>query len=405
MWKDLISFTTFIDNVIDFSDRLLWLTNSNKDKNDTFESYLWAKDSKQKQISEQLLWELISYRNNDLIKVNFNFEWTNMFDSNINILSNWYFKINSLLTNLDITLDNSISSVWSLSDTEISTYKSSISSFWVSYNSNNSSFIALKNSINSFLDTYRNTEESLLKQIWLLESDQKIYIKWLDIKLEIDESTLNEAISNKDLTLRQLNTVIIDAEIAYKQALDNFNKLWIKSPISWSIWEILINVWQEVWNWIPLFNISNTSSNEVIVSFSKDELSNINVWDEAYIVFDNTVFTGSIYSISNIADSNLNYISRISFNEWKKIIWDVVKVTIPFNLDKLVLPINIIKVDSLWNWIINVFNSWSIETKSLKIGNIYWDKIEILDVIDPDLNIIVTDIDNFDEGKFKLILK
>jgi hypothetical protein len=321
------------------------------------------------------------------------------------ILSDWYSKISSLLTCLDLTLDNSISSVWVFSDTTISSYKSSISSYWITYNTNNSSFVALKNSINSFLDTYKNNEESLLKQIELLEADKKIYVKWLDINLEINESTLSEAISNKNLTLRQLNTVIVDAEIAYKQALRNVEKLWIRSPITWTIWEILINVWQEVWVWTPLFNISNNSENEVEVAFSKDELNFVKSWNIAYVELDGNTYTWSIYSISNVADSNLNYISKISFDDEINFIWDVVKVIIPFKTDKLILPINIIKVDNLWMWVINIFNSWSIEQKSLKIGNIYSDKIEVLEEVDSSLDIIVTDISNYDNWKFNLKLK
>lgn len=405
MWKDLISFITFTDDVIDFSDKILWVSTKNSDLNNSYENYLWAKNTEQKSVSEVILMDLIKYRNNDLIKVDFNFDWTSWFEKNITTISNWYSKINSLLTNLDTTLDNSVSSVWKLSKTDIANKRSNIKTFWISYNQNNTWFITLKNSLNSFIDTYKNKEESLLKQINLLYSDKKIYVKWLDVKLEIDKSTLDEAISNKDLTLRQLDTSIVDAQINYKQALDNFNKLGIRSPINWNIWKIFINIGQEVWNWTPLFNISNTTDNEVIVSFSKNELNDIKVWTPAYITFNNTVFTGSIYSISNIADSNLNYVSRISFNQWTDIIWDVVKVSIPFNSDKVVLPINIMKVDSNWMWIINVFNSWAIEKQSFKIGNIYSDKVEILDEINPNLNIIVSDIDNFDEGKFELKVK
>gem|GEM_PF-1036636 len=92
------------------------------------------------------------------------------------------------------------------------------------------------------MDTFRNTEASLLKQIELLESDKKIYVKSLDISLELDQSTLNEAISNKDLTLRQLSAGITDANISYKQALDNYNKLIIRSPINGTIGSIFSDV-------------------------------------------------------------------------------------------------------------------------------------------------------------------
>ena len=402
MWKDLISFTTYIDNVIDFSDKLFWLTIQNRDKNDAFDNYLWAKDVNQRKISEDILLELISYRNNKLTNINFNFDGTDKFDSNIIIISDWYSILSNLLTNLDLTLNNSISSVWNLPESQIATFKSNIASFWSIYNLNNSSFIALKNSINSFLDTYRNTEESLLKQIWLLESDQKIYIKSLDVKLEIDESTLNEAISNKDLTLRQLNTIIVDSEIAYKQAIDNLSKLTIRTPISWNIWEIFIDVWQEVWIWAPLFNISNNSSSEVVISFSKNELDYIKAWDVVYVEFDWASYTWSIYSISNSADSNLKYLSRISFNDWVNFIWNIVNVSIPYNTIHSLIPLNIVKVSDNWYWFINIFNDWVISEYKIKLWNIYWDQIEILDIPEWNIDVILTNVSSFDSEKFIL---
>ena len=167
MWKDLTSFTIFLDDIIDFSDKLLWVTSKNKDENNSFETYLWAKNTNQKKITENLLRELITYRSADLLIVNF--DWNNDFDSNVNIISDWYSKINLLLTSLDITLDSSIESAWSFTEAQISSYRANVSGFQASYNLKNWAFITLNNSINSFLKTYENNEESLSKQIELLE--------------------------------------------------------------------------------------------------------------------------------------------------------------------------------------------------------------------------------------------
>ena len=404
MWKDLTSFITYIDDVIDFSDRILWVTTKNKDENDSFEDYLWAENSAQLKESENLLLALINYRNNELAGVNFNFEWSSLFDSNISVISNGYSKINIFLKSLDSTFDNSISSLGSLSEADISWYKNSINWHQWTYNLNNAWFISLKNWISSFLDTFRNTEASLLKQIELLESD-KIYVKSLDISLELDQSTLNEAISNKDLTLRQLSAGITDANISYKQALDNYNKLIIRSPINGTIGSIFSDVWQEVWPWTILFNISNNASNEISVAFSKKELGFIKSWDTALINFNNEVFTWSIYSISGVADSNLKYLSKIAFPEWSNIIWDIVNVDIAFSTWKNVLPINLIKIDNSWRWIINVFSWWIIEQKNIELWDIYNDQIEVLTKLNNDLKIVTNYVDNFDEEKFILKIK
>lgn len=403
MWKDLTSFTIFLDDIIDFSDKLLWVTSKNKDENNSFETYLWAKNTNQKKITENLLRELITYRSADLLIVNF--DWNNDFDSNVNIISDWYSKINLLLTSLDITLDSSIESAWSFTEAQISSYRANVSGFQASYNLKNWAFITLNNSINSFLKTYENNEESLSKQIELLESDKKIYVKWLDVRLEIDESTLNEAISNKNLTLRQLDTIITDSRITYKQALNNVDKLWIKSPINWTIAEIMIDVWQEVWMWTTLFNILNNSNNEISIWFSKEELNFINSWNKAIVKFEDIVYTWSVYSISNVADKNLKYIWKVSIEQGIKFIWNIVNVDIPFSTEKNILPINIIKIDNSWKWIINILNDWKIVKKTVTLWNIYFDKVEILGEFDLNDEIIITNIDKFDINKFNLKIK
>ncbi len=403
--KDLISFNIFIDNIILFSDNILWVTVKNSNNNNTFEIYLWAKNSSQKRETEDLLRSLIDYKNNKLQEIDYSFEWSVWFDQNLLIVEQWYDIISNLLTNLNDTLDNSVISLWNLSDTTISWYKTSISTYWITFNTNNSWFVWTKNSINSFLETYKNSEESLKKQIELLLDDKKIYIKSLDTRLEIDESTLQEAISNKALTLKHLDASITDARIGYKQALNNYNKLIIKSPITWVVGKIWIDVWQEVSPWIPLFEISNNSRKQITISFSKDDLQFINVWDIVTIKNNWNSFVGSIYSISNIADNNLKFPVQIDFNDNLNFVWDIVNVIVPFKTNKILLPINIIEIDNSWKWIINILVNSEIVEKNLTLWKFYWDKVEILDTINSGLEIITTNVSNFDGNKFILKIK
>lgn len=403
--KDLISFNTYVDDVIDFSDKLYGITDKYDDLSNKYYSYLWAKDNIQKKVTEDLIRDLIYYKNYTLKGLDYNSSDNTIFDSNNKIISEWYSIISDLLTNLELSLDNSLASVNSFSETTISSYKTAIGWLWSTYNLNKGWFVSLDNSINSFLDTYKNNEESLLKQIELLESDKQIYVKWLDVKLEIDNSTLDEAISNKELSLKQLNTVIVDANIALAEAQKNYDKLYIKSPISWIVWEKFISVWQELNIWTKAFSISNNSDNEIIISLSKNELDLVKVWSQVIIELENKKVDWYIYSISKVADSNLKYITRIGFNDDLDFIWDVVNIKIPFNSYNIVLPLNLVKV--IWNniWELNVFNSWSIEELEINLGNIYSDKVEILSDLSSIKSIIVTDISNYDENKFKLILK
>ena len=403
--KEYDRFELYNDDVIDFADNLLWVTLFNRNENDNFENFLWAKDTAQKSQSETLLREIIKYKDLNTNNFDFNNLKTDDFSNILSELKSWYNKIDNLLSSIEITLDNSIPSSWSLTFTEISTYKTSVNTYQSTSTVNNWYYISLKNSINSFLDTYKNSEASLAKQLSLLHSDKKIYINSLDVKLELDENALTEKKLNKDLTLKNLDRLIVDAEIAYREALKEYQKLTIKSPISWIIWNINITKWEEIWVWINLFSISNKKDKEIEVSFNYEELKNIIKWSSAYIDYNNTTITWSIYSISNIADENLNYKARISFDNNINVIWDVVSVSIPMKSNYKLLPLDILKIRDLNIWTINIYKDWKIEHIDIKLWKIYWKKIETYDVLWDDFQIITSYVDNYTPDKFELKIK
>ncbi len=402
LWKEVNTYRTFSADVIDFADKLLSVTFDNKDENKSFRDFLWAEDVFQKKQSEEKLKDLIEYNKRDLLSVQINLE--NLEEYSIYITT-WYDKISKLLSSIETTLDNSIPSEWAFSNLDITTKKNAVNSFEISYNSFNSQFIWLKNSINSFLATYKNSEESLRKQLTLLEWDKDIFVRSLDVKLEIDNSSLDEAIKNRDLTLRNLERNIVDAQIAYASAQKEYSKLTITSPISWTVWNVLWIVWQEVANWVKLFSILNNKNKEVEIFLNKDEVSKIKLWWIAYVDYEESSFAWIIYSISNVADTNLNYKVKISLSDDISLIWDIVNVRLLYISKTTLLPINIV---SVWNdnkWTINVYNSWSIDTIEIWLWNIHSDMIEIVQIDNVFYDIIINDVSNFDKEKFRLKLK
>ena len=403
--KENSNLNVYLEDVIDFADELLWVTDKNKDKNDNFEDYLWRKDTQQLNITKTQLRELINFRDNIQANNNFNFEGTGLFIENIIKIENIYSKIDRLLTNLDEVLDNSISSIWSLSDTQIDWYKSGVSWLHTLYNANNSSFIANINQINPFLETYLNTEESLLKQIELLEQDRQIFISNLDYKIDRTNATLDEAKLNRTISLKNLTLSIKDAEIVYKQALKQYHKLSILSPINWIIKEIKVDVGQELWVWTPVFSIVSTGDSIIEVGFTKTELNKIHINDKVAVLFDGIRFQWIIQTISPLADNNLKYTSKIKILDKVNLIWNIASVYIPVKLNHKLLPVNIVNIGSNNKWMINILNNWNIEQLEISLWNIYGNLIEIQQDI-PDETIIITNyIDNFDPEKFNLKIK
>jgi len=404
--KDYWVFDNFLADVIDFVDKQFWYTNLNEDANDWFEDYFWAKNREQKNLTESLLVDLINYKNIDLLNLKVINTWNiEDLDTYINKITTWYNKIDILLSELEKTFDNSITSVWSLSSSDILTKKATINWYQSTLNMNNWAFVWLKNGINSFTDTFERSEASLLKQIELLEADKRIYIKWLDVKLEIDESTLNEAFKNKELTLKSLKNIINDAQIGYNQAYKEYQKLTIKSPINWVIWNVWIDVGQEISNAYKTFTISNTSNNEINISFNKNELEFVKENQEVIIKFDWVIHNAKIFSISKTPDANLKYNAKVILNDWINITWNIVSIQIPVKTGRVLLPINILKINNSWIATINILENWEIQQLDFKVGSIYWDKIQVLDELDINTQIIMSYVDNFDKEKFILKVK
>ena len=425
--KEFITLTNFIDDIVYFSDEILWVTYSNRDKNDSYEVFLWAKDSPQKLISEKKLLKLIDLRNKTLNSENIKTIELSDYNNQITTISDSYSQIIDFLNSFDVTMWNTISSVWSISDTQISAYKSAISWYKSLYNWYNSSFLVYSNSIYSFLETYKNNQASVIKQIENLEKDKNIYLKSLDLNKISSKSTLEEAISNRDITLKNLDLVIVDsnssirdaeirvrdaeirvrdAEINYKKASNEASKLFIKSPINWIVWDILIDKWQEIFSWAAAFNILSEWTKEVTISFNKDELDFVSEWMKALYKNWEKTFTWTIYSISKNADSNLKYSAKVNISSDSSSIWNILNLDIPITLNNKLIPVNAIKVSSLWIWTINYFSTWStIEQLDLKVWNIYWDEIEVIWKIDNNLDIILNYVDNYDAEKFILKTK
>lgn len=429
--KEHNALMSFMDDIIQFSDKILWVTNENKNNNDSFQDFLWAKNTGQKYETEDNLRNIISYRENEFKNIiidNVN-TWNSLIEI-LWILNNWYDYSKVLLSSLEETLNNSISSEWSLSQSSIDSYISSINIYQTTHQSYYSSFISFDSSVKSFLRTYLNAEDSILKSIELLKKDREILKKSLSVWWESAEVGYNKTIINsndaidtlelqvksaennymdaqktREVTLRSLNNAINEANISYRQSSNEYEKLIIKSPISWVIDGVFIDLWQEISNWTQVFSISNNSNNEISISFNKEELNYISEWMKVMINFNQNTYNGSIYSISKNADSNLNYISKIILSDWNNIIWNIVSVSIPIELKNTIIPINIIKIKNWWIWTINVLEGEIIKKLDVKLWNIYSDKIEILDILPTDTKIITSYIDNFDSEKFILKIK
>ncbi|PID87703.1 hypothetical protein CSB07_00065 [Candidatus Gracilibacteria bacterium] len=435
--KDYNSLLLTINDVIEFSDNILGITKENKDKNDKFEDFLGAKDEKQRKLSENNLRDLINYKNKDFI-IDLESDSEEVFLNNIDIIESGYEKTRELLNNLEKTLNNSVESFGTLGASEISSFISSINMFQSTLQGNYSGFVIFSNNSKSFIRTYLLTQDSLLKQIELLKKDKDILLKslssgnlsaeisyqktlinyndkitTLESQIEMAQRTLENAKKTKSITLRSLNNVINEAQIGLRSAQKEYSKLSILSPISGVVGEVLVDVGEEVGVGRQLFSVLNNNIPEVKVSFDKEELKNLSLGDKAYANIDGKSLTGTLVSLSSIADKNLKYIGIVTFDTESDLIGDVIELTFKLETDKVLLPLNIVSIgNNSSKGKLKRYNfAKKIDDFDVSLGKVFGEKIEVVDLIYDnsgslveDFDIILNDVSEFNNEKFKLII-
>jgi len=445
--KEIISLTFSIDDIIEFSDNILKVSNNDINKNINFDQLLWAWDSVQKQRSKDILRELIDYRNSSTYityqeKLNsWNVSEGELLEI-IDYLNVWYSTSKNLLTNLEITLNNSLVSIGQLSQTQIDAFVSQINWYESSIQWSYSAFISLSNTIKSFLRTYENTQLSLVKNIDLQKKDKEIQIKnkqiqennlqaselnatiwlekiqisnadtiaWLQNQILSAKNTISNLKSSYDVSLSSLKNAIAESNIALASAQNDYAKLTIRSPINWTVWEVFVDVWQEVASWTQITNLLSDNTPEIQVAFSREELQYITIGQKVLVNTANESISWTVYSLSDIADKNLNYVSTIVFESGVNFIWDLVEVQIPISTSQTLYPINIISTNGDGSWTINILRVDGIKQAQVVLWGIYGEYVEVISCTFEERDcenqkIIMTDISNYESQKFMLVEK
>ncbi len=420
----------FVD-MIDFSDWLLWVTKLNKDRNNSFENYLWVKNSTFLKNTQNSLLDIIDFKKNKLDSINSQELDINKLEQFFEIWEIWYPKAISFFDDLEKVLDNSIENVY-FSRTQIDSYKSTINTYQTQLQNNYNSFLSFKSSLREFLNTYKNNEQALKKTLELsadssrvnynkilLDSEKSLNNSLLSLKTS--KLNLENAKKTREITLKQLKNSINVAKNSKSLAWKQYSKLFVSSPINGVVSDILVDEWQDVSIWTPLMKISSLWTNEIEIWLNFSEISLIQPWDEVRIDYLWKSLSWSINSISKIADENLNYKAKINIYSKVNISWNIVDVFIPISLDKKLLALSSLKIKKEKVWEINVLwaysksKSWeevaSLEKILVKIWDFYNDKVEIVwcvnleEEICNDLEVITNDISRYDENKFNIKIR
>lgn len=430
-WKvQYKTIVNFIDNTTYKVDSIIWYTDKNKHLNDSFERYLWNKDSTIKSKLDKKFLEVLELKDtlNSYNQSNLNI------DDVKELLEHWtigYTSMNDLLAlMLDLLKNSSTSS--SFTQETLNSYISTFESLRNSVQASLWTFTSFKTQVNLFLSTYLNSQQSKEKNIWILEQQikiqekaledaefssinwlERINIQWedrisnLEIAIKNAELNLETAKRNREITLQSLQNAIDSANISYKEAQREVWKLNIVSPIDWIINEIFIDESEEVTIWTPLFSIVSDNDQQIEIWVSADEVSNYIVWEKVKILYQNEQYTWTILSLSSIADENLKYNVLIWLDSPVNLIWDIVTVYKEVNISNIMLPMNSVSPVSRDSGNIYVYNNKTkdLERINVELWKIIWDKVEILSTLSWWIDIVLTDVSNFDSSRQEIILR
>lgn len=296
-------------NVIDFSDKTLWITPENKRYNDRFEDYLWAKDSIQLKKTENLFKKtkpifdrFEKYYNEKIDKKQPTeeeiIEWLKLGEQAGKAEKD-------LLKELYTTVDNSIENI-NFPIEIINEYKKNISTFGSQVESSllttNWNFILwMEWSLQNIktLDSNEDKALSLLKKqvelakTWL-ETAKKTYeqyvamsewkINWVSTKKDIAESQLKEAMewlkavqAQKEAALKEIDTKIAQAWWQRANAWVMINNWKVYSNISWIVTQKMAEVWQVINAWMPIYKVINIKQLKVKTSVPENIYKNLKI--------------------------------------------------------------------------------------------------------------------------------
>ena len=421
--KEYNNLSLNITDIIEFGDKLYGITDRNKDTSDDIESYFGALNTTQKSNTKVLLQELINY--NEYLET---LETQDISQDDIltflTTYKDWYSQVTEFLNELEETMNNSITSIGSLSQSEIDAYVSQINSYQNSNQWDSSSYDSTYKSIDNFLASYENDELLALTNLETIQknsenSEENGSISYNKTLISID-NTLNWALKNyeslqasydlaladKEITIKSLDNSIQSARNTLTKSQVEYGKLSITAPISGVISNLDTSVGEYVWTNKWLVTLISDKATQIEIDLSKDEIQNILVWDEVVIIYSNQEYSGTIFSLWTLADEALNYNVTVTLNGDVPLIGGSAKVlfknTEAVNVS---IPFNLVDVSEDDTWTINTLNNGVLETVEVSLWKISGSNIDILNELPHDIQVITTSLKNYNPKLQTLSIK
>jgi RND family efflux transporter MFP subunit len=337
---------TTIWKIIEQSDYILWVTEENKDKNDSYEMYLWASNSSFKNSAEVSLSKAITLNNELKIKLDsYNYEQnTSELKDILSFIWDVYKELEKTTDFTYKTLEASVSSD-SFTESDLESKKSNIYSYKTTVqgkmNSINSSLNTLdtlndvelvktsnsntitqnENSMESKKASIKTSELAIEKKqndIDKLEKDLASTKKTYDLNIKSKEksiSDLQKALEVSKLSLNELlewptvanvkkaQNNITQAELKLKSANEWLDDYKLEAPFDWVVRKIDYMVWDNLTTDNEKYvYIENPNLLEIKVMLDQVDIAKVQVWTKALVKFD-AYPTQEVSAIINAIDT------------------------------------------------------------------------------------------------------
>lgn len=390
-----------LSSILHQSDTILGVTDKYKNYNDSYEIYLWAKDTAQKTQTESELLSLYQTKN-QISNLPIQITSSEDIDSQSLVLEKAYTDASKFLDDMRDMLINTISSTV-LTQASIDWYKASIDWQKTSLQMANSAFVWYRKQVQSSLSSGSVEIGKENAQIWYdtvrINSENTLFNTELALKnAKINNDT---AIKNREAQLSLLENAMVDAQISYQNAQISYAKLSVRAPIDWTIGTILVDKWQEIWMWTPLFTVVSTDEQLVEVYVTSEENKYLAFDQDVLVKYNEETIKWTIKSISSVADKSMLYKVIVQLEKPVSLFWEVVNVILPISVSNLLLPLNSVNVLEENSGFIYVIQKNQPLKINVSLWKTQWDMIEILSPLSPAMEIITSDISNYDKDKFK----
>lgn len=417
-----------MQDVVYETDKVLGITNQLRDINDAYENNLSATNTSQlnsaKDTFYALQWQVAQLKTYDAASIS-----RENVEERLKQYQTFLSPVNTMLDSMEKVLLYTVT--WpNLTQTQLDVLKAQFDGYQSRAQWTISSITAQLNSIVSFLTSYEDQQESLSKSVSLLEQQIEITQKsledaqfntqiWLDrtqiwatnseqganISLQTAESALNFIINTKNTTLETIDNTRKHAELAYQESLANSAKFSVTSPIQWQVTDIFVDIGQDVTPGTPLIKIVSDQQ-EIEITMQENELDAVEVGQEVLIRSDEGVeVLWKLISKADAGDRNGNFKALVQLSENVLKVWTFADVILPVGKGITWVDINVVRIVDNGIWEIFLRNNGQIEKKTVELGSLLGNQIEIRTPLPATAEIILTNIEAYDPKTMNIIKK